>query len=301
MNIRKVNLNLLIALDALLTMRNVSRAAEKIFITQPALSNALTQLRTLFNDQLLVRTGRKMVLTPLAVEIAPEVKQVLEQIEKIVSHDKIFNPQTDKREFRVAMSDYAEFVLLPTLAEKLTKIAPNIRLKIIHANMLDNANLFVDNKFDLGIGVVNMQSPFLQVEPLFTEEAICAAHAKHPFIKKLTLKNYLEAKHLAIAYQDESVLAITDTSLKETGLQRNVVLAVPHMLSAMYVLAKTSLISTVPKRLATSLQQQLKLAVHKPPFKIPNVTISMVWHKRFANDAGHRWLRNIFLETAKGI
>jgi DNA-binding transcriptional LysR family regulator len=299
MNIRNINLNLLITLDALLTERHVSRAADKVFITQPAMSNSLTQLRELFNDQLLVRSGKNMELTPLAIEIAPKIKNILQQIEDTVIHPTVFDPKTAKREFKIGMSDYGEFVLLPALAEKLAKLAPNISLRIIHMNMLNDTAIFTEGKLDLGIGIAAFDSPAIRFEKLFSEDAICAARSDHPTIKKLTAKNYLAAKHLAIAY--ETSTTITDTTLKESGSARDTVLKVPHILVAMHVLANTPLIATVPKRVALTLQQPLKLAVHKPPFTIPSVTVSQAWHKRFDDDAGHKWLRNLIKEIAQTI
>lgn len=300
MNIHRINLNLLIALDALLTERHVSRAAQKIFITQPAMSNSLLQLRELFNDELLVRSGKNMLPTPLALEILPKIKQIMQQIEETFTTRRNFDPATSERKFRIAMSDYMEFILLPLISEKLIKYAPNISLKIIHANMLDNANIFVDRNIDLGIGVVTFPtSSFINAEVLFKEEAICAASAGHPAMKKLTLKAYKNAKHLAIAYQDDPVLALTDAALKEIGSMRNISLAIPHMLSAMHVLAKTPLLATVPKRMALSLQKQLNLVVQKLPFSVPSVTISQIWHNRFDNDAGHQWLRTLIKEIGQ--
>lgn len=301
MNIRKINLNLLITLDALLTERHVSRAADKVFITQPAMSNSLVQLRELFKDQLLVRSGKNMELTPLALSIAPKIKNILQEIENTVLHPEVFNPKTTKRTFVIGMSDYGEFVLLPSLAEKLAKLAPNVTLRIVHLNMLNDPNIFIDGKFDIGIGIVVMQSSAIHAEKIFTEEAMCVARADHPAIKKLTQKNYLAAKHLAIAYETETSLAITDNTLKAAGQERDTIIKVPHILAAMHVLAKTPLIATVPKRVALALQKQLKLAVHKPPFAIPSVTVSQVWHKRFDDDAGHKWLRELIQQVAQGV
>lgn len=302
MNIHRMNLNLLIALDALLTERHVSRAAQKIFITQPAMSNSLIQLRELFKDKLLVRDGKNMIPTSLALELAPKIKQIIQQIEETLAKPKVFDPATSERKFRIAMSDYMEFILLPLISEKLVEYAPNISLKIVHANMLDDPNIFVANNIDIGIGVVTFRPPpFIHSDVLFIEEAICAARAGHPAMKKLTLKAYNEAKHLAIAYQDDSVLALTDSALKEIASSRTISLAIPHMLSAMHVLAKTSLLATVPKRMALTLQKQLNLVVQKPPFSVPSVTITQAWHSRFDNDAGHRWLRNLINEVGQKI
>jgi len=296
-----MNLNLLITLDALLTERHVSRAAGKVFITQPAMSNSLTQLRELFKDKLLIRSGNSMELTPLAIDIAPKIKNILQEIEDTITHSKLFDPKTAKRVFRIGMSDYGEFVLLPHLAEKLATLAPNISLRIIHLNMLNDPSIFIAGKMDIGIGIAALQSPAINSEKLFTEDAICAARTDHPAIKNLTPKKYLAAKHLAIAYEDEPSSAMTDSTLKSIGAVRDIALAVPHLLAAMHTLAKTPLVATVPKRVALTLQRQLKLAIHKPPFAIPAVTISQAWHKRFDDDAGHKWLRELIKEIAQGI
>lgn len=236
MNIKKINLNLLIALDALLSEQSVSRAAEKIFITQPAMSNSLTQLRQLFNDKLLVRSGNQMKLTPFAQDIAPKIRNILDQIEETVIHREEFQPEKAKRLFRIGISDYGEFIFLTFLAEKLAVEAPNISLKLIHMNTLSDPSLFLEGKIDLGIGINELNSPAISSEQLFVEEAVCVARANHPLMKPLTLKKYLSARHLAIVYQDENIGTVTDLSLKEINGTREIVLAVPHMLAAMLLL-----------------------------------------------------------------
>ncbi len=299
MNIKKINLNLLIALDALLSEQNVSRAADKIFITQPAMSNSLTQLRQLFNDKLLVRSGNKMKLTPLAEDLSPKIKNILDKIEETVINREPFDPKNTKRLFRIGISDYGEFVFLSHLAEKLALRAPNISFKLIHMNTLSDPTVFLEGKIDLGIGINQLDSPAINSEELFAEEAVCVARGNHPLMKNLTLKNYLSAKHLAIAYQDENTRTVTDLSLQEFNVTRDIVIAVPHMLAALFALPQTSYIATVPKRLGIALKKTLKLTIQKPPFKIPTVIISQAWHKRFDNDQGHLWLRQIIKEIAE--
>lgn len=299
MNIRKINLNLLVVLDALLSEGNVSRAARKIFITQPAMSNALNQLRDLFKDPLLVRSGRAMIPTPLAVEIAPKIKQILQQIEQTVTGAGAFEPQTAQRTFTIGMSDYVEFVLLPALSEKLEELAPQVNLRIIHLNMLNDPAPFDDGKIDVGIGINLIQSPAINAQSLFVDQAICAARQGHPAMKKLTLKKYLAAKHLAIAYEDQPVHSLTDLTLQKTGASRHIVISVPHILAALHIVARTPWLATVPRRAALALQKPLNLELHKPPLSIPDVVVSLVWHKRFDNDTGHLWLRKLIQDVAR--
>jgi LysR family transcriptional activator of mexEF-oprN operon len=302
MNISKINLNLLIALDALLSEQHVTRAGEKIFITQSAMSSALTQCRELFKDPLLIRDGKNMKPTPRALALAPKIRQLLQEIEQTIT-PTTFDPKTATNTFRIGMSDYIEFVLLPKLLPLLNKQAPNINLRITHLNALDKKEPFEAQQLDLGIGVSFAKIPdSLETELLFTDGSACVARANHPLMqKKLTLKNYLAAKHITIMLPDDPYQTCIDRALEKIGHKRKSVITVPHMLPALFATANTPYIVTTTIILANTLAKALKLAIKKPPFPTETVEIKQAWQKHFTADPAHTWLRQLIKQAASEL
>ena len=302
MNISRINLNLLVAFDALLSEQHVTRAGEKIHITQSAMSSALAQLRELFDDPLLIREGKSMQPTPRALALAPLIRQILKQIESTVI-PPTFNPKTSTRTFRIGMSDYVEFLLLPKLLPLLNKRAPNVRLKITHLNALDQKEPFEEQQLDLGIGINFDKKPeSLMSELIFTDGTACVAKTTHPLMqKKMTLKKYLQAKHMVIILPHEPYRSCIDNTLDKLGLERNAVIAVPHMIPSIFALAKTPYIVTTTSMIAKAIAAPLKLAIQAPPFKTEPVEVEQAWLKQFTNDPGHQWLRELILQAGKQL
>lgn len=302
MNIRRINLNLLVALDALLTEKNVTQAGNNIHITQSAMSSALARLRELFNDPLLIREGRAMKLTSKALELAPKVHEILLQIERTIMPTD-FDPKSSEHTFRIGMSDYVEFVLLPKLLPLLDKVAPNVRLKITHLNALDKREPFDEMQLDIGIGIVfDKTHESLSTELLFTDTSACVADAKNPLLqKKLTLQKYLQAKHMVIIFPEEPYRSCIDITLDKLGYKRNSVIAVPHMIPGLFALANTALLVTTTSIIAHSIAKSLKLAIQKPPFKTELVEVKQAWPKQFDNNSGHKWLRHMIKQAAESL
>ena len=197
MNLYKVNLNLLKVFQALMREKQVTRAAKKLHLTQSAISNSLNQLRELFNDELFIRDVRTMSPTPKAIRLAPQVEQVLQQIESFLIPDKAFDYVTSNRTFTLGMTDYLDFILLPKLYESLKKQAPNISLKILSIHEF-SAEMFTQQQIELGIGFEKkLNSQSLNHESLFSDYAICVNGANHSIFKRpLTLERYLQAEHI---------------------------------------------------------------------------------------------------------
>ncbi len=302
MNITRINLNLLVAFDALLSEKNVTHAGKKIFITQSAMSTALAQLRELFNDPLLIREGRTMKPTAKALALVPKIHEILLQIEQTTMPID-FDPKTAKHTFRIGMSDYVEYILLPKLLPLLNKKAPNVCLKIIHLNALDKKEPFDELQLDMGIGVVFDQAPVsLATELLFTDTSACIADAKNPLMqKKLTLKKYLQAKHMVIVFPEEPYRSCIDTTLDKLGYKRNSVIAVPHMIPCLFALAKTPFLATTTTRIAHSIAQSSKFAIQEPPFKTEIVEVKQAWSKQFDHSPSHRWLRDLVKQAAASL
>lgn len=302
MNIRNFNFNLLKSLYALLTEKNVSIAAKKTFITQPAMSNILNQLRGLLNDELLVRQGRSMILTPKAEGLLPKVKNILLSIEATFSDEEVFYPLQSNHTFTLGMTDYIQLILLPKLAKYLDQNAPNIILKIKPVNEFHLSEEFMNNEIDLVIGLAAKSMDGVEMETLFSERAVCVARLDHPLMKgNFTLKKYLSAEHIAIVLQENLALTVTNQALQEKHLVRQVKIEMSHMIPLLFTLPQTSYIATLPEQLAKLFIEKLELNIKDPPFKIPSTPIKMIWKKHYSKDVKHQWLRGVLLSLCKDI
>jgi len=300
MNLAKINLNLLVALDALLTERQVTQAAKKVFVTQSAMSIALSQLRVLLQDEILVRSAQGMLPTKRALELQPQVQRLLGEIKTVIYASKEFDPATATRVFQIGMSDYCEFVVLPRLMQKLAKLAPGVSLKVSHLNTLDQYGSPETEQLELAVGVICLGKPpvNLEIDRLFTDSAVCVARKGNPLFKKrLTLKRFLEAKHIATNLYPGPVLSKVDRALQDLGVKRNVAVSVPHMLPALYLVKHSDYLLASAKRLAEGMVKELDLEMRKLPFPTYPVDVYMAWPKFLATDPAHLWLRNTIREN----
>lgn len=299
MNIPRINLNLLIALDALLTERHVTRAGEKLFLTQSAMSNALNQLREIFQDELLIRGKEGMKLTPRARIIQKKVRKILEEINKMVYDQPAFDPKTSNRLFVIGMSEHAEFCILPPLLKMLDKEAPHVEIKVEQAHHSNAIKLIDTNTVELLIGRYLNDYPQLTTQNLFTSSAIVVARKDHPLMrKKITKKDYLNAKHLQIHKSELHPLEMNQ-SAQEIFKNRHVIISLPDVLPALFTLQNNDLLATLPNFIPIQLASKLNLAIQPLPFHTPDIVIQQGWHRQNDNDPGHQWLRNIIYKAAK--
>jgi DNA-binding transcriptional LysR family regulator len=302
MNMSGINLNLLVALNALLDESNVTRAATKLFITQSAMSNILKQLRTLFQDELLVQNGRSMVLTLRAETLRPSLKQLLAYAENIIQGEA-FDPATSTRLFTIGMEEYAAFVLLPPLFAYLNTHAPHLQVHVKNIPIFAEKSLLESKEVELAIGLLHDATPkSLSYEILFREKIVCIARPSHPlFAKKLTLKKYLTAQHVSFLPTNNNTPHIVDQVLKEIGHTRHVSLRVSHIIPAIYTLAKSDLIATVPESIATEASELLHYVVQPCPFELPESVFAQMWHPWTATDGGYLWLRKVVKMIAQSL
>jgi DNA-binding transcriptional LysR family regulator len=303
MNLSNVNLNLLIALDALLKEQHVTRAGERLHITQSVMSNLLKQLRAVFKDELFVRgQASRMIPTPRALALAQPVKTILAQVADIFTPLEQFNAKTAKHTFTLGLSDYAEFVLLPPLIQLITKQAPQIEIVIKHLNYLSDEIPFEDSIIDLAIGIYPTIPENLVAEKLFTEESVCLGWHKNPLLKKpLNAATFAKAKQIVILYHEERAQLFSEQYLKKQGLKRHVVATVPHTMAAIHSLSGTDLICMVLKKVAQQASKQLPLIMQPAPFAYPAINIHMVWHTKERNNPAHQWLRQQIKDLVKKI
>lgn len=298
MNLASVDLNLLVALDALLTERNVTRAAKVVGLSQPAMSNALARLRALLDDPVLVRSADGMQPTPRAEALAPTLADALRRIRDGVLQPTTFDPATAKMTFNVATADFELLVLVPTLTERLAEIAPGVRLHFTTPRGRLPVDDLVHGKIDLMIGIHQEEHAGLYVTPLFEDRFICALRNDHPEAPtRLTLARYTAMDHMLISPYG-GMTGTVDEVLAGQGLKRTVKVAVPHFAMAPFVLIRTPYILTLPERAARMFAAHLPIRLIKPPVELPGFTEYLFWHERTHHDPAHKWLRGVIKDVA---
>jgi DNA-binding transcriptional LysR family regulator len=295
-----IDLNLVVALDALLTERHVTRAAERLGLTQSAASHALARLRDLLGDPLLVRgAAGAMVPTALALRLAPQLGKVLDELAGVLRGEQ-FDPATARRTFRIGGSDYSELVLLPRLSSRLAKLAPNVDLWA-HTFAEHGDDELVNGKLDVVFRATRpVARPSGMFEKVAFEESFtCVMRADHPLAKsKLTLARYCETPHLMVS-PGGTPGSFVDDALAAVGRTRRIAMAVPHFLVVPYVIESTDLIATLATRIALLFAKSLDLVLLPPPIPIPKFTIALAWHERNHHDAAQRWFREQILAAIR--
>ncbi|WP_428263878.1 LysR family transcriptional regulator [Haliangium sp.] len=297
----EMNLNLLLALDALLAERSVSAAARRVGVSQPAMSQSLRQLRDLMGDELLVRDRNAMVLTPGAERLAVPLRQALVGLQRALDGEVDFDPARSRRRFVIAAGDHVAVTLLPPLLEHISRAAAgvDIELRPILARRL-SADLATGD-VDLAIAAYVDAGEELVQQRLYRSRFACLVRRGHPQIDPevdpevapdagLTLDQYLALPHALISPTGEGV-GVVDTALAALGQRRRVALRVSSFLAAPLVVARSDLILTAPHRVALAFAALAPLTVLDPPLELPGFDTVQVWHRRFQSDPAHRWLR----------
>jgi DNA-binding transcriptional LysR family regulator len=293
-----IDLNLLVALGALLEERSVTRAGRRLGLSQPAMSHALARLRELFDDPLLVRTQRGLAPTPRAEALGVSVAAALADLQRALSAGEEFDPRSSTSTFCLAASDYSETVLLPGLIERLATRAPGVSLDVRSLGELPVAGL-ESGRIDGVVGPAFMELPeSMYRQPLFEDDFVCIARRGHPEIDgTLSMDAFLRARH-AVTTMRPGTRAALDEVLAARGACRNVALRVPHFLVAPLAVAHSDLISTVARRVAAAVAAPLGLQVLPHPCPPPPFGIVQIWHERTHRSPAHRWLRSLLAETA---
>ncbi|MGH9695250.1 MAG: LysR family transcriptional regulator, partial [Bryobacteraceae bacterium] len=294
-----LDLNLLVALDALLMEANVSRAAMRIGLSQPAASHALQRLREVIGDSLLVRVGARMELTPRAQALRGPLAQTLDQVRGLFIRDD-FDAARSERQFRLMMPDLAVELLMPPLMEKITALAPNIRLDIVPWRGPAIFTAEFARTIDLVISIGDAFKGFHR-QLLYTDRDALAVRRDHPVGTKLKNRDrFVEARHVAVIIRGQSEDLI-DTWLRAKRLDRRIALVVPGYIEALHVTARTDLVAFVPRRLIGALSKRLSLIAVSPPLD-PGVDEQFMFHPTRAQmDPGSIWLRNLMLQTGRGL
>ncbi|MBL0794512.1 MULTISPECIES: LysR family transcriptional regulator [Pseudomonas] len=287
-DLRRIDLNLLVILDALLTEQHVTRAAERLHLSQPAVSHALARLRDLLDDPLLVRAGSGLVPTARALELAAPLTETLAQVQSLLAPNT-FDPTSARRTFRLAMSDYGAALILPGLIRTLRAEAPGIDLQISHASREGMVEGLLNGDIDLAAGVLPELPGELRSTPLFEERYVCLLDRQSlPAGGVLDLPTYLSRPHVLLEMRGSGTPEIerTLTALRE---RRRVAISLPHWSVAPRFISGTDLILTVASRALNEVDDQ-SLIVLPPPFEIAPFTFVSAWHKRRGGDQALNWL-----------
>lgn len=298
-NIRRVDLNLLVVLDALLEEQSVTRAAKRLGSSQPTISSTLARLRDLFGDPLFVRTQRGLLPTPRAVALSAPLKQLIEDGRRLMVPEE-FDAATAEATFTISSNDYMQLALVIPFVKVLRSEAPQLQLAIVPPLIEGMSDALARGKVDLAITIPEFAMPDLRSRLLYREDYVVVVRPQHPLanVSKLTTNRFCAYDHVIVSPTGGSFEGPTDRSLAQQGLKRTVRYSVPSFLLVPDILQTDDLIALVPSRLLR--EGSYDLTVLKPPIEVEGFDVIATWHPRIDKDASHQWLRTRLAEVAKG-
>lgn len=296
MELKDIDLNLLVIFNQLLIERKVSKVAENLGLGQPAVSNALARLRKLFGDELFLRTSSGMQPTPFADQLAESIGYALGMIHGAINAKNSFDPASSKRRFSVGMTDIGEIYFLPLLMEKIQKVAPEVSISTIRNTSSNLKDAMEAGHIDLAVGLLpQLKAGFFQ-RRLFTQQYVCLFRQGHPLDKKKILPaDFFAADHVAIVSAGTGH-GMVDEILDKNSPQRKVRLTVPHFVAVGHILQSTNLVATVPERLAERMAKPFGLRYVPHPVKLPQIAINLFWHAKYHKDPANQWLRGLLFD-----
>lgn len=296
MDLRDIDLNLLVLFNELLKTGRVNVTAERLGLTQPAVSNALARLRRLLGDDLFVRTARGMQPTPFAEALAEPVAYALGAIHSALNQKVVFDPAKSRQAFTIAMTDIGEIHFLPSLMETLARTAPGVSIGTVRNHAVDLDREMEAGNVHLAIGLLpDLQAGYFQ-RRLLSQRYVCLFRRGHRLDgREMTVAEFTAAEHVGIVAAGTGH-GIVDELFERIGLTRNIRLRIPHFLSVGHILRSTDMIATVPEVLAERIAEPFGLTFCPHPVALPEISIGMFWHSKFHRDPANRWLRNVIFE-----
>lgn len=303
MNLSTLDLNLFVVLHAVLEERSATRAAKRLGVTQSAVSNALARLRAAIGDPLVVRSGRGLVATPRAEELAPVIADAITRLEKVLSRGAAFLPAASARTFTLAAADNHQAREVPLIAAAFTRDLPLAKLRIVSPDFLQATDGLATGEVDVAFIPGHLLTPDQLGEPIFEERAALVVRRDHPRLRgRLTPALFNALPHIDV----ELVLGKTGTGhrlaeqhWKSAGLERNVAITVPSFITAAMIAAQTDCIAGLPGRLAEVLCKILPLKIARPTFPLPSMQMAITWHARTDADAGARYFRRLIVDAVR--
>ena len=296
MNISEFDLNLLVTFDAVLAEGSISRAAGRLDLSQPAVSNAVARMRKATGDRLFVRVGNAMVPTPYAQGIADPIRQALASIRVSLGASQEFDPASSQRSFAIYLTDLGEAYFLPRLLARFNRIAPGVRIRTLPMPLESAEDTLRNGDVDLAIGNLPDLGAGFYVQRLFHDRYVCVVRKGHPVIReRITARQFAAASH-AIVTPGGWGHGIIERKLIEHGLEQRITLRMQNFLVLTSIVATTDMVAIVPHSVGSQLSQHNDVKLLPLPVAIPSFDVRQCWQERFHDDRGSRWLRQQFFE-----
>ena len=290
MDIKRIDFNLLVTLDALLAERSVSRAAQRLNLSQPALSAQLARLRAMLGDPLFVPSHRGMTPTPLALGLQAPLAAALARLRDVVTSARAFDPARDEFTLHVACSDYVQSALLLDFTLALRRAAPGLRIALRPADSARLEAQMEQGDVDLAVLTPEGIAESLRSRPLFEERYVFIARRGHPALRRpLDTRRFCELEHVMVSPRGGSFTTPVDEVLDAQGLRRRVVVSASTFHSVLDLVERSDLVALVPARMVEG--RNVRVRVLAPPLPVPGFAIHMAWHDRNHRDAVQRWVR----------
>ncbi|UTA46691.1 LysR family transcriptional regulator [Simiduia sp. 21SJ11W-1] len=295
MRLQQLDLNLLVIFEAIYRERNLTRVAQQLNITQPAVSNALNRLRERLNDRLFERAHQHMVPTPVADDMIAGVREGLACLQRSIEAPALFEPAQSRKTVAFAMNDLAESLVLGPLLKQVSREAPHMTITSFNVSRREVLAELASGRLDFAVDVPVMSMDDLCHQPLMQEPYVCAMRPGHPALGgDWQLPHYLALSHIHVSSR-RSGLGYVDHALNLLGEMRNVQLRVQHYLVAPDIVRETDLVWTLPAALA----QRFGLATRPLPFELLPLQLHLIWHRRNQESGASRWLRTLLLDEAQ--
>lgn len=301
-DLASVDLNLLVAFEALFEESSVTGAAMRLYLGQPAMSAALGRLRALFNDELFIRIGREMQPTSKAIAIAPGIVTALHQIRQTIESSQAFEPALAQRDFAIGSSDYTSFVVMPKLMEYCHQAAPGLNFRMIGFEKNSVGDLLEQGSIDLALGVFPNPPRQTNCVPLFQEHFVGIARTGHPAITEapISLEVFANLSHALVTIRRDATGAI-DKVLASHNLQRRIAFTIPHMLVLPSIISLTDLVACVPSLMAAYFIRLGGIEMFELPLEMQSWTVSMMWSRLADKDDANHWLRQALRTVCEQI
>ena len=291
MNLRSLDLNLLLVFDAIYGERSISRAAAKLHLSQPTVSNALARLRERLQDPLFERSAQGMLPTPRARKLAEPIRQALNTLEHGLRDDEEFDFARSEREFVIAVEDYGESVILPGFIRWLADVAPNLRMRIRAESSAQLAVELREGTVDLALDYFTLPDANYRHACVLTETLLSLSRRDHPLLgERMNLEQYLALRHVMLA-APANARPMIDLALAKRGLQRRIAMRVPHFISMPLMVLASDMNGTLPRRMAMLYADNFRLRAHAVPLRTPQFPVYLIWHEALEPDPGHQWFR----------
>jgi DNA-binding transcriptional LysR family regulator len=299
MQLKDIDLNLLLVFDRMLAEKRVSAVAASLGLSQPAISNALARLRKLLGDELFLRTARGMEPTPFALQLAEPVAYAMGALHTALNQQVVFDPATSTRGFTLAMTDIGEIYFTPRLMEVLADKAPGVAISTLRNNTATNLREELEaGHVDIAIGLLPQLKAGVFQRRLFLQRYVCLFSKEHPLARKrsVSLKDFGAADHVQVQAAGTGH-GKADDVMAAQGIQRRIRLRVPHFVAIGHILRSSDMIATVPERLAQSIAEPFGLVWRPHPVALPQIAINLFWHAKVHRDPGNQWLRGLLFDS----